>query len=507
MALVAPDSVAVEVELAGAGGGWTDIGSDVLYPPGISLERGIRGAAPLDLVSSSSTATFSLGNTAACSGGVLGYYSPEHASKRSGWALGIACRIRVAYGTTRTVFRGWIDTIEPVLERHSEAVAVTVVDWMDLAARTRLSLATQTGKRVDQILTSIVAAVPRPPTGSDFDAGDSTFAYALDSSQSELGTVLSELQRLAQSEYGRIYVSADGTLVFRKRSSVLSLLPTVTLSDDMLSLRTRYERALVINTAKVTTHPRRVDATATTVLASLQTQPSIPAGQSITLTMLYTDPAQRAARVGGIDLVTPVATTDYTANTAADGSGTNLTANLTVTPTFGANSTDYVLANGSGSLMYVTKLQQRGRGLYDYDPVETRATDSGSITAYGENELRLDLPYQSDANTADAIGAYIVGAWKTPAAVEAEVEILGNKSAAFMAYALDGEVGQALQVIETATGIANAYRIQSVALFITGRGRIISARWGLQRGPIAHYWVLDSASYSQLGTTTILGPL
>lgn len=160
----------VEVELNGVGGGWTNLQADTLREFGIIIRHGISGSGPGDLVAGTGTAQFALNNSARNSAGAVGYYSLYHASKRSGWALGIGCRIRLQdpnTGTTYTRFVGRIDRIDPEPGlRLSRAVKVTAADWMDEAARWTIppDIGEQVGKRGDEILSAILDEMPRQPT-------------------------------------------------------------------------------------------------------------------------------------------------------------------------------------------------------------------------------------------------------------------------------------------------------------------------------------------------------
>ena len=189
MATIEP-TVAVEVELAGAGAGWTAISSDVLRADGIDITHGIAGSGPGDLVAGTGIASFTLRNDAGNSGGLLGYYSLFHANTRAGWGLGIGCRIRltdVNTATTYTRFVGRLDAIDVIPGTYGpRRVLVTAVDWMDEAARWTLTpaIGEQVGKSGDQILTAILAQMPTQPTATSFDVGAEAYPYALDTSSS-----------------------------------------------------------------------------------------------------------------------------------------------------------------------------------------------------------------------------------------------------------------------------------------------------------------------------------
>jgi hypothetical protein len=450
----------VEAELKGAGNGWSDLSSDLSLTPTLTIDYGINGSGATDLVAGPGRMTFALRNDAANSAGLLGYYSPQHANCRSGFKLGIGIRFRYTLnGTVYYKFQGWLDSIDPIAgQRGARKVACTALDWIDQAMRQRVTVATQVNKRTDEILTALVAAAAKQPTSTSFDVADSTFPFALDNSQSEDQPLLSELQRLALSEGGgHITVRGDttggGRLRFEKRTARIVPISIASFSDTMRDLSSPIERSEVINKVLVTVHPRRVDALATSVLFSNQGAPQIDAGATVLLTGQYNDPSDRHVRVGGKDMVTPVATaistssvasptvittatphglttgddvviyghagstpsingtvyvvtvtgpntftipvnvtvggsggsvvSDYRMNTLADGTGTDVTSSLAVTATYGANSVDYSLVSSSGAAAFITKLQARGRGLRDYDPILVTISDATSIANFG----------------------------------------------------------------------------------------------------------------------------
>lgn len=500
------DGLHIEVQLHG-GDAWTDITDDAMVDSTeITSDRGIRAAGPLDLVAQTGTLNFVLQNRAeTVSGSRLGYYSPENINSRPGWRLGIGCRYSYwISGTPTYLFRGWIEDIDPVLERHRETVSVLATDYMNEMARHVPGIGTQVNKRADEVLRAAVLANPRQPAGMDLDTGDSTFAYALDNAQGM--TALAIAQQAMQSEFGATFVKGDGTLRMRKRTARLTSVAQATFLDDMVSLRVPESRQKLINKVRATTHPRRVGATDTEVLYQLQGKPSVAAGETISLRGGFNDPANRANAVGGTDMRAPVATTDYTMNANSDGSGADLTANFTVQAIYGGSGVEYQITNNGGTLGYVTMLQARGRGLYDYDPVDAVRQDSVAIGRYGENALVMDMAYQSDANVADAVADYIVSTWALPGAVEAELGFYASKSPAYLLYALSLDVGDVINVVETASGVSRTYFINSVSLRWV-MAKKLWCTWLLSRLQPADYWEVGIVGKSEVGVSTVVAPL
>ena len=347
MALVYPTSVTVEIELSGVGGGWTTL-SDVAAQPGIRASYGIQGNTPRDRVASTGTMSFQLRNGPNNSAATLGYYSPDHASKLSGWQIGIGVRLVIVYGgTSYYKWRGVIESIDPIPGQYREKrVLVTCVDWMDDAAKAMIrNIPTQTAQRTDQLLTTLVGGtgvsgewegVPLQPGATSYSTGQETLEYAFDGSEDESTPVLTEIQKIANSEFGYVFIKGDttqgSTLTFQNRvdrGAVASNAASLT-DADMLQMVVHSSRDDVLNDVKVEVHPRRIDAAATSVLFTLEHTPEIKPGEEFKISAGYRDPDQKAERVGGTEMVTPVASTDYKFFAAEDGTGTDLVATVSV---------------------------------------------------------------------------------------------------------------------------------------------------------------------------------
>jgi len=97
----ATGSLKFEVELTT--GVWTDITADTDAASGLSFGYGINGNKPLDSIAGVGTLEFALNNWQTAAGRPEGYYSPNHASVRSGWTFGKVFRLVAATGSTAAV--------------------------------------------------------------------------------------------------------------------------------------------------------------------------------------------------------------------------------------------------------------------------------------------------------------------------------------------------------------------------------------------------------------------
>ena len=164
--------------------------------------------------------------------------------------------------------------------------------------------------------------------------------------------------------------------------------------------------------------------------------------------------------MGGVDLVTPVAGTDYTFGTGPTDS--SLTASLAITATTGGNAAIIELTNNAAVTGFVTRLQIRGRGLYDYDSVTLQATDATSKTAYGEYVLSIDLPHEARQHVATSVAAVFLADYKYPRTRVDGVQFRADLTDALRTAALDREPGDLVTIAETVSGVNATHFINGV---------------------------------------------
>lgn len=482
---------------------WVNLTSDVVISDGVRWTRGIPGRGPLDRVASTGSLTFTLRSNP------VGTYNPN---SLTGWGLNTAVRVTLADGTnTEYRFRGFVQSLTPGAgsNRAGKRVRVLVYDHFAAFAEIpveRSSKASYVNKRADELLALIL-----PNTGfvdSDLDTGDNTFPYALDDVQDGVTPTLQAMARLVLSEPGYLYGLGDGTIRFEKRTARAALgTAAATIAGAFTDLDFTYTRNIALDKATVTAHPRRIGTVNTTILFSRHTiasgDPALPiaAGASVTVFGPYGDPDNANARCGGTDMQTVTATTDYTANAQADGLGTDKTSSLAVAASLTNAGASLVLTNSDTATIYVTKLQCRGRGIYDRQPVsvtETITAPLGGTT--GGGQARLDMPYQSDANVVDGVAAQLLDTWRyaKPCAVT-----FNALTAARLAAAIVVEIGDLVTVSETSSGLSINARVQSIQQSLTSSYDVLTT-WGLVPDASGYYWVLGQTGASELDSTTRL---
>ena len=507
-------TVFVEVELSGHGSGWTSLTDDVVMEEGIQCRIGINGSQPTDMVASTGTLSFTLRNDAGCSGGVRGYYSIYNVNRRSGWDLGIGCRLRLTDPTTATTstrFVGRIDVIDPLPGRFlSRRVRVTAVDWMDEAARWALTpdIGQQVGKTWDQIVTSILTEMPRQPAATSFDVGMEAYVYALDTSLDGRTSVLGEFGKLAASEFGLIYQKADGTLRLEGRHS--RLLNTTSLfsfgSNQLIGIQVGSTRDDLLNHVIITDHPKSVDELPVTVVYFTSNVTVVPSGVTVTISGNYRDPVT-GETIGATEIQPQIAGFDYSANTAENESGTNITSDFVIVVTAGANGVRFDITNNNAVTGYLVLNRLRARAIYDRGEQQFEAKDSSSISTYGEHVTTIDMPYQSNADVAQGAANYLLSKFKTaPNALVQSITCVGNTSPV-LTQLLTRDISDRISVSETLTSqtaLQDSF-INGIDLNVLPSG-YVQGMYTLApaNDPLSGlYWILGT---STLGTSTTPAP-
>lgn len=501
---VALTSVSVAMYLSGA---WSTRPTDDIVLP-LSIRYGVMGSGPLDRIASTGSCQYGLNNFA--SGARLqGTYSPGHANALSGFTHGVLTRVQVVYSAgTYTKFIGKFHEIAPVAGQYRRRVtACTALDWIDELARFQVrDVAPQANKTTDDLIDAIITAMPsgaQPQGTPDLDVGIDTYPYAFDN----IGRGASGLSLVADavnSELGFFYVQGDGVPRFENRQASLSASILVDLTDDeLLAVDVPSTLDSTYNHAFVTIHPKTVDA-GNIVLFALEASdvPSLAAGETRTFTFEYRNPSNSQQLIGGMTFVDPlVATTDYTGNTAANGSGTNKTAALTVSVDFNAASATVTVENTDAGTVYLTKLQGRGLGIYDEAP---QTFEAAVTKSYGDRPVTLDMPYQDDPNVAQDIATYLAGQFAETSGRATMVEFNPHQSHALMVAALTAEPGSLITITESMTGLVDAvHRIQWIELTLTAPLRL-RVRWGVAPSLVSDAGILDDSVRGLLDSTMIL---
>lgn len=495
-----------------SGSEWTDISGYVLSRHTKTVKWGMRTAEYTDRMAATGEMGLLLNNNS-------GVFDPDNASALTGWGKNAIIKMVITYdGVSWVRFRGYVDAIalsDP--NQYDMTAMVTVLDWMNYAYKYPLTTpAIQVVETGDAGIETIVSSIGRTPQATNYSTGVNTFEALFDTVDDKT-TAAEEINKIVLSELGYFYVRHDRvngeTLVFENASDrnalrtvaqVPKLLADCTalldesgnaLLDEegnaLIANETQdayingtgldYSRAYgqdIINRVIISAYPKEIDTTAA-VLYKLDSAIKIAPGETKVIKSGYQNATTKdSCAVITTEMIQPVATTDYTMFTGKTGGGTNLTANLTVTATYGTGEVSLSLTNGSAYTGWITKLQCRGIGVYQNDTLKEIVEDTTSQTNYALSELQIEQKYQRDTAEGLQLARRILEAEKNPRTILKSVTCLANTSSFHMQAFLSIDVGDLVHVTESYNDVEGYYYVQGVTANIV-QNRFIQFTWVL----------------------------
>lgn len=181
------------------------------------------------------------------------------------------------------------------------------------------------------------------------------------------------IRDLMQAEMGSLYMDELGMIRFRNRFKS-SAAPVYSFDKPNIVEFSVSDQTTIINKIQIKAEVREVQFGE--IIYNLGQVFEIPAGQSLEKFFDYEDP------------VTSVDQPVYTANSAADGSGSDLTSSVLIDSQVDFSvSSKIVFENTSGSTAYITSMTISGDPARVVKNIDEPFSDAASITAFEEQEL------------------------------------------------------------------------------------------------------------------------
>lgn len=282
----------------------------------------------------------------------------------------------------------------------------------------------------------------------NFDMGLQTIAVAWFGGNS----ALSEIQHACESEGARFYSDEVGVLHLENRQHYNNT-PALKVSVHQFTFDRLTDFAHpkpdqgIINDITVKINPRIIQPTAQ--IWQNGATPLITNGDTLEIWANFQDPVPTTST----GLITPVATTDYTANTAQDGSGTDETGNISIAITKFASAAKLEITNSSGVDVYLTMLQLRGTPAQQLGEVDVKVQDADSVAEHGVYHQDIDTPYLADQGFATDLANQIIEWYSQPInRLSIDHPFLPQLQIGDMVSALDGETGH--EEIMRTTGLS-----------------------------------------------------
>lgn len=494
-------------------GVWTDTGTDWIEE--YSWSRGIMGGGFRDRVARAGTFEFVLNNGEHNSVGLAGYYAAGHANVRSGFEIGAPVRLVYVFeGIDKVEWTGKIVDAEPEPGLFGYRTFVTAKDLMHELSINKLVLPPlATNKTLAEVVDLVLANVLIQPEAKDYGTCERTFKTVFDTTRSEV-LAATEIAKAALCEPGFVMVTqergkgetlrvqgretrAESTLrkipvgversprwVAEDGKQIITEVGMIVHADIVeeagfvpMTITPRRGKEL-INRVRLTVNLRKIDD-APVVLFELESPVKVPPHETVEFTGSYRDPEQLAQRVSTKDMQAPVASVDYLMNSAADGSGVDMTGLLTVQAEYGTNEVKYRLSNSSAVAGYCTFLVARGYGIYIYRSVDVDAVDGESIAKYGLFEEGMDLAYLDEVEDGQALADALVAKGKDPLNSVEEAVFDATLFSQNVYAMLFMEPGDRIGVADGKSGITGDWFIQGVEARSSMGGEALEVTWRL----------------------------
>jgi len=398
--------------------------------------------------------------------------------------------IKVSYGTATFApqFYGFIEEIIPHPHLTEQDCIITAVDGLDFLSRHDMATALYKNALTGTIHGYILNDAGWSATMRTLDTGQDTVPYWYGS---DVKARFAQ-EEIDNSEQGFSIIDGSGYFRFEDRyhrSTATHQTSQATFDNTMTYITYSLNPKNVYNIIKVTVTPWELKAEAE--LWKLQETPAIPIGETLT----WWGDSQYSVDTW----VTPVSTTDYTANSQADGLGDNETANISIVTTKLAKAIKLAITNNALHDVYITLLKARGTYYDDQTTVTRKVEDTTSQTAYQKRTLTIDGKYITSADLAQDLSNYAIGKYKDPRA-ELSMTIM-NQDTATLTQILSREISDRITVVNTKLGISADYFIDYMNHDISMGGKLHTVTYRLANCINEDFWVIEFSHLAEFSTS------
>lgn len=390
-------------------------------------------------------------------------------------------------GETLQQFTGFTD--QPAHNRSDLSFSVTAFDVFTYIANFVSQMTTTlVGQRADQIIAAGLT-----------EMGFGTSQYVLDTSlQVPVGALSPYGQRwgdifqsLCESEQALMFADENGIIHWWNRQHMTTSNSTVWNLDYTNLENLESQSTPIFNDVIVVANPRAV--TANQKVWELGSPLTLPTG-TLSYGVDFTDD-DGALPVTAVDTPLPyttATTSSFVANSAADGSGTDVTSSISISSlTLQGTSCIVVFSNSSSTASYLTKLTLFGTPAKVTQHISIRYTDAASVRQYGVNPgnngypLEIDNDLIQDPSTASGLAYSIVTSYK-------------DGRARYVSHPLANpaiQIGDQISVYNQDSGLTKT-------MYVTGRTVTLAV------GELSHVLELEERlliNYFKIGLSTIGG--
>lgn len=258
-----------------------------------------------------------------------------------------------------------------------------------------------TGQRTDQVLETLFQSAGMSTAQYELDQGLNTISFGLFDKGSQFGNIINEM---VQAENGNLYQDEAGKIHFENRQHWDN--------DDNISLRTLLTSEVIdsetpsdeniINVVEIKSEVREKQINQ--VIYTLGSAIPLPSMANTEFFVDFEDPI--------LQMDTPSIGEAWTNE---DGTGTDITASVTVTGVdLFAKVAKITLTNSSALSGFLTALTLTGRPARVVNELYYRNQNNSSVSAYEERALVIDNKYIQNESWAESLSLMIMQNYSTP---------------------------------------------------------------------------------------------
>lgn len=455
-----------------------------------------------------------------------GWYSPERTDgEYYGYLyLGAYLTIIESYkGVNYYRFSGKIDKIVPHPELDNRFAYLVAIDGMDDLAGSEIETVLRTDTDEQELIGDVLDAADWPAGARDIGSGVDTLQLGWFHEENALPSI----QGLEESTRGFFFVSTLGSAIWQNRHYRVTgdrLVSQYTFDETMLEIQYEWSKRDVKNWIRVTGYKYVEpyyglpdEEWIWYAPTNSEAAPFIPANSTITIWAALQGPRKSSDALSK--------DTEWNANSEYDKSGTDLSDNITVTPTYYGQAIKFVIENAGSSGAYLVVPDSPPAGAPDnatllvygtiYEElvmavVEENATSRG---LHGKRTHSTDARFKSNYNDILAYAQWMLARYKDPLPSPIRIRVnawYDYPEDEMKIQTLTREIGDRVTVVSTHLGVSQDYFIDKIIVeYVSGEGGWIQLveYWVSRAEGQAEglYWILGVEGFSELGETTRLG--
>lgn len=295
-------------------------------------------------------------------------------------------KAEVGFGTLYVPkFSGLIDKIHPQLK--DDTVQIYAYDWADRLKDTLVTEELYQNKRSDELISILADKIGISAEKRNFDVG----AHLVEFAWFPEASVWYYMTQIAEAEGGRIFFDEEGTLNFWNRGRIATQgsesVYDFTIDDHIIDLNYDISKDKIKNRIVVKASPKML--LGRTVIFKDNTGSSVPAGTTSEIWAQFSFGDDKS--VPAINVEIPTLGVELIANSISDGSGTDVTGNLTITSySLFAESLKLNIHNAGGVDAYFTTFLIYGEPIVVKTKIEVIEEDAASQILYDVQELQIE---------------------------------------------------------------------------------------------------------------------